>query len=80
MQEDAEIVGSPKKEEEATKADSNSPAAAPANKNSAEATPEQKAEEGYLNNNRRHRQDFNKLKSSNAMKTLLAADLQDEKK
>ena len=64
-------------------ADQNSPAAHPANKSSPELTrtssPEpKKADEANLN--RRHQQEFNKMKSSDAMRTLLKADEQVEKK
>jgi len=89
MQEDAESIhtaNSPVRKtslKKSAKADSNSPAAAPANKNSSaeasrKASPfKEEDDDGFLNVNRRHRQDFNKHKSSNAMKTLLATEEQD---
>ena len=41
---------------------------------------EKEAEDGYLNVNRRHMKEFNKHKSSDAMKTLLKTEEQEKKK
>lgn len=53
----------------------NSPPAEPARQSSTDAK-----KEDYINVNKRHMASFNKMKSSNTMRTLLHADEQDEKK
>ena len=74
MQEDNESIVTATSPDQTVAAQNSPPAA------SAKESLEDPLGDGFINNNRRHKSDFNKHKSSDAMKTLLNAQQQDENK